>query len=523
MPALAVASPPAKTSVLSDRLILGIVVAGSLALRLPDIGRAYWIDEGITVGISSHHLGAIPHLLTEDGSPPLFYGLLHFWMRLFGTSPVATHALTLLISLAAVPVAYWAGRVLFDRRAGLAAAVLVACNPFLNWYSTETRMYPLVIVLAMAGLAFAWRAFRDRRFGDSAAAVACYTALIYTHNWGLYLTLVTAGVLFALALAGRDRGRATGVIVASGAVLVLWLPWAPTFVAQARSTAAPWAVSPQITDFFADAATATGGTIGLVVLPLVAFGAIWTNRRRRTGATDVAGFAGAIAVLTLLAGFLGAQLDPSWTVRYLAVTVGPFLLAAAGALAYTRPGRTVIAAMSALVVGWSIVGALLPNPNRAYAKSNVAVVARQAAPLLRPGDLVVVTQTEQLAVLAHYLPKGLHYLTPTGPVTDPSVVDWRNIVARLDAASPCTALSPAIQALPVGASVLEVDPAKPLGTSGTAWAQAVASAVSGDEAYLAGDPSLVVTGVFAPALKPKPYSPVYAYVYRKVAGPEDCP
>ena len=33
----------------------------------------------------------------------------------------------------------------------------------------------------------------------------------------------------------------------------------------------------------------------------------------------------------------------------------------------------------------------------------------------------MVTQTEQVAVLEHYLPPGLHYVTPTGPVADPTV------------------------------------------------------------------------------------------------------
>ena len=190
-----------------DRVVVAGLVVLAGVLRLPNLGRAYWIDEGISVGIASHPLSQLPKLLREDGSPPLFYVLLHFWVKLFGTSEAATHTLPLLISLSAIPVAYWAGRELFERRAAIWAAALMATNPFLNWYSTETRMYTLVVVLATVGLTLAIRAFRDRRPRDAAGATLVYAALLYTHDWGIYLTVVTALVLGWMAWSRRDRTR----------------------------------------------------------------------------------------------------------------------------------------------------------------------------------------------------------------------------------------------------------------------------------------------------------------------------
>ena len=52
----------------------------------------------------------------------------------------------------------------------------------------------------------------------------------------------------------------------------------------------------------------------------------------------------------------------------------------------------------------------------APAKSNVRTVAGTVAPALRPGDLVVCTQPEQVPVLSRYLPPGLRFLTPLGTV-----------------------------------------------------------------------------------------------------------
>ena len=69
----------------------------------------YWLDEGISVGIASHPLSAIPELLRHDGSPPLYYALLHLWTSVFGTSEAATHLLSVAFALGAAPVAFWAG------------------------------------------------------------------------------------------------------------------------------------------------------------------------------------------------------------------------------------------------------------------------------------------------------------------------------------------------------------------------------------------------------------------------------
>jgi hypothetical protein len=165
---------------------------------------------------------------------------------------------------------------------------------------------------------------------------------------------------------------------------------------------------------------------------------------------------------------------------------------------------------------------MLPNPNGEYAKSNVAAVAKAVAPLLHPGDVVVVTQTEQVPVLKYYLPPGLVYVTPTGPDRDPGVVDWRNIVRRLDQAQPCVAVAPSIDSLPIGAAVLEVDPARELGATGTAWNRAVTNQVVEVNNLLDRDPALVPVVGYTNALRPTPFSPVDGILFEKTSTAGAC-
>lgn len=504
------------------RVAVLALMALATALRVSLVTRAYWVDEGISIGIASHPLSQIPGLLRMDGSPPLFYAILHLWLRLFGPSEVSTHLLSLSLSVLVVPVAWRCGGALFGPRAGRWAAVLAATNPFLAWYATETRMYPLVCGLAMVGVATAVRATERRSARHGVAAVLTFLALMYTHNWGIYLVAATAVVLGGLALHRRDWSGLRFVAGACVVVVVGYLPWLPTLLYQARHTAAPWAVSPSPGDLISDPASVLGGTLGVILVPLLVVGVAVTWRNRTRERDRACAVVGGVALLTMVTGWAAAQLEPSWTSRYLAAALGPALLAVAGALVVSRLGRRVMAVGAALLVVWSIVGSLLPDPNARYAKSNVAAVAAAARPPLAPGDLVVVTQTEQLAVVAHYLPPGLRFLTPTGPVTDARVVDWRDLISRLEDVDPCHTIAPDVDALPVGAHVLVVNPLRRVGAAGTRWSGAVSADVRSINQLLVDDPALSDRRALSPATRPRPFSAVTGLLFTKTAGLPAC-
>src|SRR5918997_1186116 len=157
-----------------------VLMALSTALRTGALDAGFWIDEAIAVGIASHEPTEIPGLLRQDGSPPLYYLLLHGWIALAGTGEVATRSLSLLFAAVAVPVAWWAASAVGGRRAGAVAAAVVAVCPFFAYYAQEARMYTLVAVLSLVATA----GFMRRR---PIVLVAGLTLLLYTHTWGVFL------------------------------------------------------------------------------------------------------------------------------------------------------------------------------------------------------------------------------------------------------------------------------------------------------------------------------------------------
>src|SRR3954462_5672135 len=99
----------------------GLGALGALP-RLPrttELGIGFWIDEGLSVGIADRPLGDVPLALREDGSPPVYYMMLHFWLDVAGSSEVGVRSLSLLFALRAVAAGYWGGKVVWGSgRAG---------------------------------------------------------------------------------------------------------------------------------------------------------------------------------------------------------------------------------------------------------------------------------------------------------------------------------------------------------------------------------------------------------------------
>ena len=121
------------------------------------------MDEAITVQQAGRQLPDIIKDMALGVHPPLYHVLVHFWMAAFGQTEVAVRSFSVLVGVAAIPVAYWAGSRIFDRRTGLIASMLVALSPFQIWYSQEARMYELLFLAGLLSTAFLVLSLRDGR------------------------------------------------------------------------------------------------------------------------------------------------------------------------------------------------------------------------------------------------------------------------------------------------------------------------------------------------------------------------
>ncbi len=440
--------------VMADTLVFvaALLAVGFLWSR--QRGIVYWHDEGISIGISSHGLTEIPRLLRQDGSPPLYYLILHGWMRVFGSAEPATHLLSLLFSLGSVVAAWWAGRSLFGRRVGWFLLTLAVVNPFLAFYANETRMYSMVVFLSILFTASFLHAFVYRRRRYLVLFSVSLVLLLYTHNWALFLAFGAVAALVPCAVFGDDRRRLlTDAALCFAAAGAAYLPWLPTLLYQRAHTGAPWAPRPTLLVARDELAGLVGGFAVVVAVGLGGGAALMALVRQVRTRTAVSLMVLAVlAVVSLGTAWAISRSSSVWTFRYLGIALPAVLLVAAVALA--AGGRVAVAAMAVAVLLAAPIAVKTP-PER---KSNIRTTTERVSPYLRGGDLVISGDDGAVPLLSHYLPPGLRYATTEGLVANERVSDQREYVDRLRNSRSGRAIPALVDDLPVGGRILLIVP-----------------------------------------------------------------
>lgn len=470
-------APRADTALVVVTIVMALV--GTVLRFLPRSGL--WLDEALSVNISQLPVSEIPDALRHDGHPPLYYFLLHLW-ALAGSSDWWIRALSGLISVAGIPLAYLAGRRVGRRavaeglgghRVGLIAAAIWSVLPFAVRYGAETRMYALVSTLVLVAYLLL-----DSLVGDPgridrptsspwppAVGLALVTALLlYSHYWTLWLGGATALVVLTIGFRALDaeRRRRSWICLGSLAVgVILFLPWVPTMLYQSAHTGTPWGevfrpatiLVVTVTDF-------VGGGFGelqlmsyalVIAIAVAVFGTIRTRAghqvielvptpRARIGAEL------SVLVLTLAIGWAtSAVASSTYASRYAAAVVPLFVLCSAAGLAMIRTRRATWLATAvvclALVVG---AGAEIVS-DRTQAGVVVDAIAADLEATGTPEALVVACP-DQLApaTLRALRQRGLDVAVVPFPEGDPRFVDWVDYGERNEAADPAEFVAAAL-------------------------------------------------------------------------------
>ncbi len=485
-PAAGAARPPAGGAgggrtlrVVVAAAAVGAVAAG-VVLRFVATSDL-WLDEALSVHIAERAVSDIPAALRQDGHPPLYYWLLHAWMRLVGDGDLAVRALSGVLAVATLPVLWVVARRRWDATVAGVAVLLLASSPFAIRYATEVRMYALAMLLvALAWLALdeAWRRPRLPGAPVLAAIATLSGALLLTHYWALYV-LGAAGIgLGALALrpsllacrpstagdgdgglrgpdgpagspAGGERARdvraralrTLGAVAAGGLAFV---PWLPSFWYQAQHTGTPWTRPDRPANVVMISLTDLGGGpygeaqllgIGLAALAVLALTArpvgrwlVQLDLRTVPGVRpELAAVAGTLA-LAVLAGYATGS---GFASRYIAVVVPLFLGAAAVGVA-RLPGPALRVGLVAALVATGLLGGVR---NALTERTQGGEIGRTLAAEAGPADVVAFCPDQLGPAVARHLPPGLAVRPfPTGD--DARRVDWVDYAQRMATADP---------------------------------------------------------------------------------------
>jgi hypothetical protein len=469
-------------------LLVVMVISGILRSRY--LHGQFWMDEGLSVGISTHALFDIPHVLRHDGSPPLYYMLLHSWMSVFGSTEASTHTLSLVFGLLTIPVGAWLAWSLFGRWAGAIAMVLFALNPFITAYSQETRMYSLMALLGLLATAGFIHGFVYRRRRYLILFTVCQTLMLYTHAWGIFFG-IGAALAFLFVWRASDDRRALLIdgALSFGIAAVLYLPWLPTLLYQTSHTGSPWDSAPNFGAPVQISRNLLGGdraTVALFLAGAIGVAGLLYKGRWRTRPSLVIWSLILIPFGTLAFGWIVSHFSPAWAYRYFAPLVGAMLVVAAAGMA--RAKGVGLLALLLIIIFWANPSEFTPHN-----KSDMRDIAGEMAPLLHRGDLVILGQPEEVPLAWYYLPAGLRFANTTQGtlVPDPQSMNWVDALKRLQGANPNTTLNSLIATLRPNQQVLFVRPLTEGAQNWEApWTRLVRRRSAQWGALLASNPSL---------------------------------
>jgi len=332
---------------------------------MPNLNRSLWIDEMYSVSHrGSMSVGDIV-TTTSDPHPPLYYLILKGWMTSFGQSEVAVRSLSVLFGIASIGAVYMLGQRLYDRHAGLFAALLMTVSSFQIQYAQTARMYTMLVFFATMSTYFFVRVFDDHSFGNRLGYGIMTVGVLLTHVYGSFVLL---GQLFYLGIRlarDWDFTRAKQWALTQGIAGSLFAPWfafvaAPSYLlGDAQETR--WLSEPGLvklrqlllaysgvpTNYPKYAVDSVSFQIGVLVTSIFFMVFLWRLYAERGQGVPVSGSALSVALLVGLVAtpFAVSHLVvPLFEVRYMIFGFVAVALLVGKSIADIdyRPGQTVV-------------------------------------------------------------------------------------------------------------------------------------------------------------------------------------
>ena len=208
-------------------ILLALVTVLAAIMRLHSLtAKSFWLDEGFSIGFARLSWPQFLHTIWSGRTVwfgeiymLLYFFLLRLWMT-FGNSEGFVRGLSVLFSVATIPIIYFLGARLFGRRAGLLAAALLAVNAYHIRYAQEARGYAMLVFFAVLAT---WLFARNLQEPSSAHwgmyAVVC-ALTTYSHFFGALLVPAHAISLLSWERDKIPWRKFLGSLLAYGAMII---------------------------------------------------------------------------------------------------------------------------------------------------------------------------------------------------------------------------------------------------------------------------------------------------------------
>lgn len=232
--------------------ILLLLVALSFVVRVLYItANPISNDEPFTIFNSQQNLNDLFHLFAHENNPPLHFILLHFWMKLFGTSAFSVRLLsTVFGALTVIPI-FKIGNEFFTRKVGIITSLLFCFSTLHIEEAHDARVYTTLVFLVVLSYYFFLKILKDQK--DRYSKIA-YTITLILMLYSHYISGVVLVSQFVVTVFSKpDKWKKIkSVFVGQLISVIVFLPFLKVFIYRISQTTQneSWVPKPTIASLF---------------------------------------------------------------------------------------------------------------------------------------------------------------------------------------------------------------------------------------------------------------------------------
>lgn len=202
--------------------------------------KSFWRDEVFSFLLSSKNPIDIIISTSKDFTPPLFYLLLHPFIKLFGQNPILLRILPLIFSLFTLSLLFKIEKIIATKfKLSLSAEILLlfllSSNLSLFYFSTETRAYSLFMFLSLLSIFYLYHLIFQFKQKYFILFSLVNILLLYTHNLSI-IFLVSQFISAIIYLVSKKNISAIKKVILSYIIVFIFIsPWLGVFFRQTQN------------------------------------------------------------------------------------------------------------------------------------------------------------------------------------------------------------------------------------------------------------------------------------------------
>jgi len=176
----------------SSFVFLSIFALISFYIRVAYItANPIGLDEPFSIFHAQMSISEIIENLKGGNNPPLYEIMLHYWISIFGISPISVRFPSLIFSVVNVVFVFLILRKFLDIKVAIIATTLITFSSFHIYFSHEARVYSLFALLTTISFYLLFQILSNKKslyiFGS---LLICYLILGFSHYFGAFVILL---------------------------------------------------------------------------------------------------------------------------------------------------------------------------------------------------------------------------------------------------------------------------------------------------------------------------------------------